>query len=80
MFNPKNIDEFCVHETHLEARGRNEPQEGNKKPFVHGYKGKKKFKGNGKNNALVKKEGEKLSCKHCSKYGHDEDHFWKLHS
>jgi hypothetical protein len=34
MFNPTNLDEVCVHATHLEARGRNEPQEGNKKPFV----------------------------------------------
>jgi hypothetical protein len=23
--------------------------------------------------------GEKLTCKHCSKEGHDEDHCWKLH-
>jgi hypothetical protein len=79
MFNPSNLDEVCVQETHLEARGRNEPQEGSKKPFVHGDKGKKKFKGNGRKNASVKKEGEKLTCKHCSKDGHDEDHCWKLH-
>jgi hypothetical protein len=32
----------------LEARGRNEPQEGSKKPFFHGDKGKKIFKGNGR--------------------------------
>jgi hypothetical protein len=79
MFNPTSLDEVCVHATHLEARGRNEPQEGNMKPFVHGDKRKKKFKGNGRNNALVKKEGDKLTCKHCSKDGHDEDHCWKLH-
>jgi hypothetical protein len=63
----------------LEARGSNEPQEGSKKPFVKGDKGKRKFKGNGRKNASVKKEGEKLSCKHCSKDVHDEDHCWKLH-
>jgi hypothetical protein len=79
MFNPTNLDEVCVQETHLEERGRNEPQEGRKKPFVKGDKGKRKFKGNGRNNASVKKEGEKLSCKHCSKDGHDENHCWKLH-
>jgi hypothetical protein len=79
MFNPTNLDEVCVQETHLEARGKNAPQEGNKKPFFNGDKGKRKFKGNGKKNASVKKEGEKLSCKHCSKDGHDEDHCWKLH-
>jgi hypothetical protein len=63
----------------LEARGRNEIHEGNKKPFIHGDKGKMKIKGNGKNNAVVKKEGEKFTCKHYSKHGHDEDHCWKLH-
>jgi hypothetical protein len=79
MFNPTNLDEVCVHATHLEARGRNEPQEGNNKPFVHGDKGKRKFKGNGRKNASVRKEGEKITCKHCSKDGHDEDHCSKLH-
>jgi hypothetical protein len=54
-------------------------KEGIKKPFVKGDKGKRKFKGNGRNNSSIKKEGENLSCKHCSKDGHDEDHCWKLH-
>jgi hypothetical protein len=63
MFNPTSLDEVCVQTTHLEARGMNEPQEGIKKPFVHGDKGKKKFKGNGRKNASVGKEGEKLTCK-----------------
>jgi hypothetical protein len=75
MFNPSN----SVQTTYLEARGRNEPQEGNKKPFYNGDKGKRKFEGNGNKNASVKKEREKLSCKHCSKDGHDEDHCWKLY-
>jgi hypothetical protein len=55
MFNPTSLDEFCVQETHLEGIGRNEPQEGNKKPFVHGDKGKKKFIGNVRKNASVNK-------------------------
>jgi hypothetical protein len=79
MFNPSNLDEVCVQATHLEARGRNDTHEGNKKTFSHGDKGKKKFKGNGRKNVVVKKEGEKFTCKHCSKDGHDEDHCWKLH-
>jgi hypothetical protein len=79
MFNPSNLDEVCVQATHLEARGRNDTHEGNKKTFNHGDKGKKKFKGNGKKNVVVKKEGEKFTCKHFSKDGHDEDHCWKLH-
>ena len=79
MFNPTNLDEVCVHATHLEARGMNEYQEGRKKPFYNGDKGKRQFKGIGKKNASVKNEGEKLTCKHCSKYGHDEDHCLKLH-
>ena len=79
MFNPMNLDEVCVHATYLEARGKNVPQEGSKKPFSNENKGKEKFKGKGKKNASVKKEGQKLTCKHCSKDGHDEDHYWKLH-
>jgi hypothetical protein len=79
MFNPSNLDEVCVQATHFEARGRNETHEGSKKPFSHGEKGKRNFKGNGKKNIVVKKEGEKFTCKHCSKDGHDEDHCWKLH-
>jgi hypothetical protein len=31
MFNPTKLDEVCVQETHLEARGKNVPQEGSKK-------------------------------------------------
>jgi hypothetical protein len=79
MFNPTNLDEVCVQATHLEARGKNDTHEGFKKTYSQGDKGKKKFKGNGRKNAAVKKEGEKFTCKHCSKDGHDEDHCWKLH-
>jgi hypothetical protein len=79
IFNPMNLDEVCVQDTHLEARGRNDTHEGFKKTYNQGDKGKKKFKGNGRKNADVKKEGEKFTCKHCSKDGHDEDHYWKLH-
>jgi hypothetical protein len=74
MFNPTNLDEVFVQATHLEARGRNDTHEGFKKTYIQGDKGKKKFKGNGRKNAIVKKEGEKFTCKHCSKDGHDEDH------
>lgn len=66
MFNPNNIDGMRVQATHLEARGKNTLEEGSKKPFKS--KGKEKgFKGKGKNNESIKKEGEKLICKHCSK-------------
>ena len=77
-FNPNNLDEVCVQDTHIEARGKNTPEEGSKNLF----KGKGKengFKGKGKKNASIKKEGEKLTCKHCSKEGHTEAHCWKLH-
>ena len=73
MFNPTNLDEVCVQATHLKARGENVQEEGKKKPFQNGEKGKK-FKGKQKKNAFVKKEGEKLVSKNCSKEGHDEVH------
>jgi hypothetical protein len=79
MFNPTNLDEVCVQATHLEARGNKDTHEGFKKTFSQGDKVKKKFKGHGRKNAAVKKEGEKFTCKHCSKEGHDEEHCWKLH-
>jgi hypothetical protein len=79
MFNPTNLDEVCVQATHLEARGNKDTHEGFKKMFSQGDKGKNHFKGKRRKNATVKKEGEKFTCKHCSKEGHDEDHYWKLH-
>jgi plasmid rolling circle replication initiator protein Rep len=45
MFNPTNLVGVCVQETHLEARGKNTPQEGSNKPFYNGDKIKRKFKG-----------------------------------
>ena len=78
MLNPTILDEVCVQATHLEARGKNITDEGRKKPFK-GKNKEKTSKGKGKNNTSLKKEGEKLVCKHCSKEGHDENHCWKLH-
>ena len=77
MFSPTNIDEVCVQDIHLEERGKNLQDEGKKKSFQSGEKGKK-FKGKQKKNASVKKEGEKPVCRNCSE-GHDEVHCWKLH-
>ena len=55
MFSPSSLDEVCVQAMHLEARGKNISEEGDKKkPF----KGKRKEKGGkwkGKKNASVKK-------------------------
>ena len=57
MFNPTILDEVCVQETHLEARRKIISQEGSKKPFTSGDKGKNKFKGKGKKNTSVKEDG-----------------------
>ena len=78
MFNPTSLDEVCVQATHLETIGKNICEEGRKKPFK-GKAKEKNLKGKIKKNASVKKEGEKMVCKHCSKEGHDETHCWKLH-
>jgi len=54
MFNPNNLDDACVKATHLEARGKNTPEEGSKNSFKS--KGKEKgFKGKGKKNEAIKK-------------------------
>ena len=79
MFHPNKLDEVCVQATHLEERGKNISEEGSRKKA---FKGKRKQKGGkwkGKNNASMKQEGEKITCKHCSKQGHDEARCWKLH-
>lgn len=60
---------------HVESRGNNIQEEGSKrKPF----KGKEKEKGGkwkGKKNVNVKKEGEKITCKQCSRERNDETHY-----
>lgn len=78
MFNPNNLDDVRVQATDLEVRGKSTPEEGSKNPFK-GKEKEKGFKGKGKKNASIKKEGENITCKHCSKEGDDEAHCWKLH-
>ena len=56
MFNPTSLYDVCVQKTHLEARGKNISQEGSKKLFTSGDKGKSKLKGKGKKNASIKNE------------------------
>jgi hypothetical protein len=75
LFNPTNLDEVCVQETHLESRGKN-VQEDHKHSEDHF---KRKGKGKDKRTTTTKKEGEKSSCTHCQKDGHDDEHCWKLH-
>ena len=79
MFNPNNLDEVCVQATHLESRGNNIQKEVSKRKPFKGTKKEKSEKWKGKKNASVKKEGEKTICQHCSKAGHYETHYWKLH-
>ena len=52
MFNPRNLDEFCVQAIHLKARGKQSIDE---KSESEG-KGKGKFYGRGKKNSSVKRE------------------------
>ena len=80
MFNPKNLDEICVQATHLEVRGKQSIDEKSESFLEYEGKGKGKFNVRGKRNNPTKREKEKLTCKHFSKNGHDEDHCWQLHS
>ena len=58
MFNPTNIDEFCVQATHLEVRGKQNIDE---KSENEG-KGKGKFYGRGNLiNSSIKRENEKCT-------------------
>jgi hypothetical protein len=74
MFGPNNIDVVYVQEMYIEVGkiGCSVLEESSSKKDDKG-------KGNGKksNSAIVKEE--KLSCKHCKKEGHDDEHCWKFH-
>ena len=56
MFNPSNLDEVCVHVTHLEEIGKNVSKETSEDTFDSEEKGKGKFKGKGKKNSYIKME------------------------
>ena len=60
------------------GKGKNTFEEGRNKP-AKGKNKEKTSKGKGKKNASVKQESEKVICKHCSKPGHEEKNYWKLH-
>ena len=79
MFNPNNLDEVCVQATHLESRGKKIQEEGSKRNPFKSKEKEKHGKWTGKKNSSVKKEGDKITCKHYSKEGNDEAHCWKLH-
>ena len=70
MFNRTNLDEVSVQETHIETKGKNTKGKFSKKPFKHDGN-KSKGKGKGKHTTTVKKEGDKPTCTHCQKRGHD---------
>ena len=78
MFNPNNSDEVYVQATHIEMGGRSVPSNFQKK-FSKTEDHKFKGKGKGKKIVTVKKEGERPTCTHCKKDGHEESKCWKLH-
>jgi hypothetical protein len=74
MFGPTNLDEVFVQATYIEA--------GKTRVGVSGESSSRKEdkrKWNGKKANLVARNEEILSCKHCKKEGHDDDHCWQLH-
>jgi hypothetical protein len=74
MFGHTNLDEVFVQATYIEA--------GKTRVGVSGESSSKKDgkgKGNGKKSNSVTVKEKKLSCKHCNKEGHDDEHCWKLH-
>ena len=82
MFNPTDFDEVCVQAIHIESGGRPFHSNFSKKPFKQ-YETKDtkmvKGKGKGQKNTIVKKEGERPTCTHCQREGHEESICWKLH-
>jgi hypothetical protein len=79
LFKPTILDEVFVQDTQLENRGKHVQEDPTKKPSNFPRNNFKKFKRKDKNTATVTREGEKPSCTHCKKSGHDEEQCWKLH-
>jgi hypothetical protein len=79
LFKPTSLNKICVQDTHLENRGKHVQEDPTKKPSNFPHKQFKKFKRKDKNTAIVKREEGNLSCTHCNKNGHNDEHCWKLH-
>jgi hypothetical protein len=75
MLNPSNFDEVCVQAIHIESSKGNVGDSVSKDTWPRKDVGKRKEKEK-KTTTTIK---EKLTCKHCKKVGHDEDHCWILH-
>ena len=78
MFNLTNPNGVCVQATHMDSKGKNTKESFSKKPFKlegNKFKGKRKSK----HTATVKKEGEKPTCTHFQKKGHDASKCWKIY-
>jgi hypothetical protein len=69
MFGPTNLDKVYIQDTYIEAG----------KTWVGVISSRNRTKGSEAEANPVARKEEKLSCKHCKKEGHDEDHCWKLH-
>jgi hypothetical protein len=69
MFGPNNLDEVYVQEKYIEI-GKN----GVGVSTESSSKKEGKGKGNGKKTNSTTVNEEKLSCKHCKKEGHDDEH------
>jgi hypothetical protein len=78
LFNPTNLDEVCVQETHLENRGKN-VQKTTQRNFPSSRTTSSKERERTRRQRTTKKEEGNPSCTHCKKYGHDDEHCWKLH-
>jgi hypothetical protein len=74
MFGPTNLDEVSIQATYIEVRKIGFGVSG--EPSL---RKEDKRKGNGKKSNSATRREEKISCKHCKKEGHDDDHCWKLH-
>jgi hypothetical protein len=74
MFGPTNLEEVYAQATYIEA---GKTGVGVSRKSSSRKEDKRKENGK-KTNSMTRRE-EKLSCKHCKKEGHDDDHCWKLH-
>lgn len=73
---PSILDEVCIHATYIEVGKK---CGGVSMEYILSKEDKGKGKEKPKRTIFLKNVNEKLSCFHCKKEGHNDDHHWNLH-
>jgi hypothetical protein len=76
MFNPTNIDEILIQDTHMEVSKGKYVIEDMK---LHKFENKLKVKWKSKKLATIKKDEKNPTCSLCTTRRHGDSQCWKMH-